>query len=382
MCKQYVYLSICLEHDCDSIVGKKGRNAYCRTARHGARRLGSCDGGIEYVVTGRHRGTVPCDECKQIKSLRQLCVAASKSATAIAAATWEEDGVSTTVVEDIRSEGDDGETLVDDCYSDRENIGKDDDTEPLRFFANRKARAEKLASAYDFDLAVRQELSAQKVKVLFAKTRGEDELRVVSDRDDSTIEYEEKVPDYIRHKEQQAPIGYYGFETAIMGGRRNMFPQPGSRGAAAPEGLSMFGALEQMRDAQYHHPADTAFDSAAATTATLESESEAEVEINSVRHLKLIKEFFNESVLDTTATKSRRRVKSTAARATGKRSDDSTGSSNYSISDDGKETEEKKVEDSVECGPEDEDAGGKTSETLPPSFGFVFADGGKRRRTC
>ncbi|KAK6833042.1 hypothetical protein PG987_007736 [Apiospora arundinis] len=376
MCKQYVYLSICLEHDCDSIVGKKGRNAYCRTARHGARRLGSCDGGIEYVVTGRHRGTMPCDECKQIKSLRQLCVAASKSATATAAATGEEDGVSATVAEDLRSEGDDGETLVDDYCSDREDIGKDDDTEPLRFFADRKAKAEKLASAYDFDLAVQQELSAQKLKPSFAKTRGEDELRVVSDRDDSTIEYEEKVPDYIRHKEQQAPIGYYGFENAVMGGRRR------SRGAAAPEGLSMFGTPVQARDAQYHHPADTAFDSAATTTATLESESEAEVEINSVRHFKIIREFFNGSVLDTTATKSRRRVKSTAARATGKRSDDSASSSNYSISNNGKDTEEKKMEDSFESGQEDADAGGKTSETLPPSFGFVFADGGKRRRTC
>ncbi|KAK8110481.1 uncharacterized protein PG998_006938 [Apiospora kogelbergensis] len=206
MCKQYVYFSLCLNRDCDSTVGKKGRNKYCCAARHGARRLGSCDSGVEFIVIEHYRGILFCDE-----------------------STEEGDGGISDDFSSETIEGEDGEA--------EEAPGS------LRFFANKKIKVEKLASAFNFDLALQQEITAQNIDSLDVDDPGEgDDLFVVSGKDDSTIEYEDKVPEPTRCKNQPTPKIYYGFDAAEVGESPKKFPRLNPHSRADP------GAGGEMED--------------------------------------------------------------------------------------------------------------------------------------
>ncbi|KAK7966065.1 uncharacterized protein PG986_000342 [Apiospora aurea] len=245
MCKQYVYLSLCLEHVCDAVVGKKGRNTYCQAARRGARRLASCENGLEYVIMSRHHGTVICDECKQLRTLRQLysaslslaattkrgkgegkggCTPTTATATATAEGTLLSDGGSASSL---------WETIE---YDDEEGEEADGDAASLRFFAHKKLKAEKLASAYDFDLALKQEIAAAALnrEWLHAGDRRDEYLSITGGRDDSALEYEEKVPGSIR-REGQGSLSYYGFKSLdkkeLMASRRRLELQRAAQGA-------------------------------------------------------------------------------------------------------------------------------------------------------
>lgn len=287
MCKQYVYLSHCLEHDCDSIVGKKGRNTYCRAARHGApRRLGSCDGGLEYVTASRHRGTVLCDECKQLRALRQL----SSSSVSVAAAGKGKGESRSTGGNEVVLRSDDGGSS-----SSWETVRGDDDDEDTgspRFFATKREKAERLASAYDCDLALKQEIARlDKQNTRAASPEGEEEddeyLSVTGGPDDSTIEYEHKVPESNRH-EGLGPSGrnyYYGF--AAVGFEERIPPR--LRPRPLPQPRPQYVDQEEVQWVRKRQTGrDDAYDSG--TTATVivmtssGSESESDAEVVNVKH--------------------------------------------------------------------------------------------------
>lgn len=285
MCKQYVYLNLCIEHDCESIVGKKGRNAYCRAARHGARRLGFCDGGLAYVVVSRHRGTVVCDECKQLRFLRQL--SASVSAATTGKGKGGEEGVLTEGEEVLRS--DDG------CGSlsswgtirgyDEENAGS------LRFFANKKEKDERLASAYDFDLAMEQEIAALNTEDTRAASPEEEEayLAVTGGPDDSTIEYENEVSESIRHKGVvSSQRKYYGFAAVGVEERIPPRPQPQSCLQYVDQEEAHWEKKQQIGDDPYD--SDTTATVVVMTPSGSESGFEVEVGVKHDLHSEIRKE--------------------------------------------------------------------------------------------
>lgn len=243
MCKQYVYFSLCLNRDCDSTVGKKGRNKYCCAARHGARRLGSCDSGVEFIVIEHYRGILFCDECKKLRALHQLPFASSTAAKRKGGSAPSTTGTTATATE----EGDGG---ISDDFSSETIEGEDGEAEEapgsLRFFANKKIKIEKLASAFNFDLALQQEITAQNIDSLDVDDPGEgDDLFVVSGKDDSTIEYEDKVPEPTRCKNQPTPKIYYGFDAAEVGESPKKFPRLNPQCAPAHRGLMMTGTRQR-----------------------------------------------------------------------------------------------------------------------------------------
>ncbi|KAK8041257.1 hypothetical protein PG994_014264 [Apiospora phragmitis] len=267
MCKQYVYLSICLEHDCDSIVRKKGRNTYCRAVRHGTRRLASCVGGLEYVITSRHRGTLVCDECKQLRVLRTLYL----SALALTAAAEKDKGKKGGSVP-TAGRGDEG-LLSDDGSSYWETVEDDEEsTGSLHFFANEKEKAEKLAAAYDFDLALRQEIAAldDDEEDLHAESQGEEE-------DYLSVED----PESARHNGRTPPLpDYYGFD-AVDVKEEKICPRPQPQYAAAQEKYCQ-GTKRQLKN-------DDVYDSDTTGPVVMtpsESEYEGEVEINNDLHFE------------------------------------------------------------------------------------------------
>ncbi|KAK8017555.1 hypothetical protein PG993_013881 [Apiospora rasikravindrae] len=270
MCKQYVYLSLCPEHDCDSVVGKKGRNTYCQAARRGARRLASCDGGLEYVIISRLRGTVLCDESE--------------------GSLLSDDGsfsIWNTIENDDDEQGEEA----------------DGDMEALCFFANKKLKAEKLASAYDFDLALKQEIAAaaalSKEWRHAGDRRGQEEevyLFVAGGRGDSAIEYE-KVPESTRRK-GQGSMSYYGFksldEKELMASRRRLQLQCAARGEVR----------ENTRQKSDHswYDSDTTTASTAVMTPSESEGSEDEVEMkDEFRHFEPNKELTGSETTSHTA---------------------------------------------------------------------------------
>ncbi|KAK8135322.1 hypothetical protein PG984_003262 [Apiospora sp. TS-2023a] len=277
MCKRYIYLSLCIEHDCDSIIGEKGRNTYCRPARHGRprrpRRLGSCDSGLEYFIASRHRGTVLCTECKQLRVLRQLSESVS---------TGKGEG-------ECQSTGGDEVVLGDDggSSSSCETIrgGDEVDTGPLRFFATKKEKNEKFTSAYDFDLALEQEIARLDIKnTRVASTKGEEEDAYLSitGTDDSTIEYENKVPEATRHKGLSPSLRdyYYGF-AAVGVEEERISPRPRPQPQPRPQYVE-----EEVQWVKKTQAVDDPYDSDTTATAVVmtpsgsESESEADANIN------------------------------------------------------------------------------------------------------
>ncbi|KAK7954941.1 hypothetical protein PG988_015635 [Apiospora saccharicola] len=267
MCKRYIYLSLCLEHDCDSIVEEKGRNTYCRPARHGRprrpRRLGSCDGGLEYVIVSRHRGTVVCVECKQLRVLRQLSesVSAGKGDEVVLS----DDGGSSSSCETLRGDDEDGPVS-------------------LRFFANEKERNERLASAYEFDLALKQESARLDIKnARTASPEEEEEIYLpVIGLDDSTIEYGNKVPEATRHKGLSPSLHdyYYGF--AAVGVEEERIsplprPQPQPRPQYVEEEVQWVKKTQAVDDP---YDSDTTATAVVMTPSGSESESEADANVN------------------------------------------------------------------------------------------------------
>ncbi|KAI1654880.1 hypothetical protein F4813DRAFT_392135 [Daldinia decipiens] len=65
MCKQYHYHTKCHTTNCQSILGSKKRNRYCREALK-ARRLGRCSTGVQIAGVFRSEDSKACcDACKQ-----------------------------------------------------------------------------------------------------------------------------------------------------------------------------------------------------------------------------------------------------------------------------------------------------------------------------
>ncbi|KAK8067088.1 hypothetical protein PG997_013835 [Apiospora hydei] len=431
MCKQYVYLSLCLEHDCDAVVGKKGRNTYCQAARRGARRLASCDGGLEYVIMSRHRGTVVCDECKQLRTLRQLYSASLLLAATTKRGKREGKGgcTPTTATAEGSLLSDDGsasslwETIE---YDDEEDEEADGDAEALCFFANKKLKAEKLASAYDFDLALTQEIAAAALnrEWLHAEDRRDEYLAVTCGRDDSTIEYEVKVPESTRRK-GQGPLSYYGFKSLdkkeLMALRRKLQLQ------CAAQGVIQGNTRQKSDDAWYDSDTTTATavmtpsesegsevemnmnnevlrpefnkepagsETTSRTARDADHESEDEVEINNGLHFELRPEFLHRNCADRIGIDGRDDVKIMAPNlkrgilpevepplATG---ETSLSTDEDDMLDDWNAEDEEKEKKGPEYGGKDDDDNvcTKKTRTLPSYFDVVLADGGcKKRRT-
>ncbi|KAI0006932.1 hypothetical protein F4779DRAFT_620104 [Xylariaceae sp. FL0662B] len=63
MCKQYDHYRLCRRPQCNTILGKKTRNRYCREALD-ARRLGHCSTGVRVAGQFHARGAFLCAQCK------------------------------------------------------------------------------------------------------------------------------------------------------------------------------------------------------------------------------------------------------------------------------------------------------------------------------
>ncbi|KAK8001909.1 hypothetical protein PG991_014131 [Apiospora marii] len=427
MCKQYVYLSLCLEHDCESIVGKKGRNAYCRTARRGARRLGFCDGGLAYavIVSPRHRGTVVCDECKQLRVLRQLSASVSAVVTTVKGEDRPTDG-------DEMWQSDDGGG---DSSSSRETVRGDDDEEKdtgsLRFFASEKEKEERLASAYDFDLAMEQEVAALDITDTRAASPEEEEayLTVTGGPDDSTIEYENNVPELTRQKGLKlSRRNCYGFAAVVVG--KGIFPQPhpqsrpqyvdqdevqwvkkrqiedefydsdatGTVVVMTPSGSESESGLEMRANYDFHSEIRKKISSGTATASDTAMDadslsSDGEPEFNEELDIQLrpeILEILNRTRGDRvrgrdimiTPTNPRRGLVPEEPLATDERawSEDEDDEPARSDEDEGEKKEDKSPKHEKDNDDDDDERGGK--RTRPSSWNTVLEDRAKRRRTA
>ncbi|CAJ2508117.1 Uu.00g093030.m01.CDS01 [Anthostomella pinea] len=69
MCIIYPHLSIYGQPHCETVLGQKHRNRYCREALD-ARRLGHCSTGVQVAEEIRNRETAKCAECKSSSHLQ------------------------------------------------------------------------------------------------------------------------------------------------------------------------------------------------------------------------------------------------------------------------------------------------------------------------